>query len=443
MALLALAVAQVGLAQEETSATLYGYVRGEFAFDSRQVIAAREGNYIDLASPINREKADGTGKDLNGLANFNGWGVESRLGVKIAGPEFFGMKSEALIESHFFGSSNANINSLALRHAYVKLSSDKVEWLVGQFWHPMFVTNVSPRTYNFNAGSPFQPFNRSPQIRFSTKGEVFRFTAAAITERDFTSQVLSTNTTTSNAAKSGLPAFHAQFQFGRDDKFVGGFGANYKTTKAAWKNAAGLDERKNQGAFNFLAYAKAQFTENFAWQIYGNYGENSSELLELGGVAVSYNPTNNKYKLQNSRNLALWTEFYGNFSPSFEWGIFGGYSKDYGFNKSNGYYLDEPTYAYVQYLNGSGQVGANTETLTRPNPPANNGVVPMSTWRISPRFGWKSGNTKLAVEFDYTSTTWAGLETDAIGNLTGKLKKLAKDATGDNFRVSLSLIQNF
>ena len=438
MALFALAVAQVGLAQEETSATLYGYVRGEFAFDSRQVIAAREGNYIDLATPINRETTNG--KDLNGLANFNGWGVESRLGVKIAGPEFFGMKSEALIESHFFGSSNANINSLALRHAYVKLSSDKVEWLVGQFWHPMFVTNVSPRTYNFNAGSPFQPFNRSPQIRFSTKGEVFRFTAAAITERDFTSQVLSTNTTTSNAAKSGLPAFHAQFQFGRDDKFVGGFGVNYKTTKAAWRNALNRDERKNVGAFNFLAYAKAQFTENFAWQIYGNYGENSTELLELGGVGVTYNLVDKKYKLQNSRNLALWTEFFGNFSPSFEWGLFGGFSQDFGYNRSNGYYFTgQMSNAYAQQLNTL-ELAANS-TL------GPNGVVPINTWRISPRFGWKSGNTKLAVEFDYTSTTWAGFETKTDGIIgtytTGKLKKLAKDATGDNFRVSLSLIQSF
>jgi hypothetical protein len=438
MALFALAVAQMGLAQEETSATLYGYVRGEFAFDSRQVIAAREGNYIDLASPINREITNG--KDLNGLANFNGWGVESRLGVKIAGPEFFGMKSEALIESHFFGSSDASINTLALRHAYVKLSSDKVEWLVGQFWHPMFVTNVSPRTYNFNAGSPFQPFNRSPQIRFSTKGEVFRFTAAAITERDFTSAVLSTTNTKSNAAKSGLPAFHAQFQFGRDDKFVGGFGVNYKTTKAAWENVlTHLDERKNVGAFNFLAYAKAQFTENFAWQIYGNYGENSSELLELGGIGVTYNPTNNKYKLQNSRNLALWTEFYGNFSPSFEWGLFGGFSQDFGYNRSNGYYFSNFANKWQQNI--------NTTPATANFQAYNGGVVPINTWRISPRFGWKSGNTKLAVEFDYTSTTWAGLETKTDGIIgtyaTGKLKKLAKDATGDNFRVSLSLIQNF
>ena len=426
MALLALAVAQVGLAQEETSATLYGYAKGEFAFDSRQVVAAREGNFIDLASP------NATG---NNVANFNGWGIESRLGVKIAGPEFFGMKSEALIEGHFFG-NNGQTNNFGLRHAYVKLSSDRVEWLVGQFWHPMFVTNVSPGTYNFNAGSPFQPFNRSPQIRFSTKGNA-RLTLAAVTERDFTSLVLNGK---GNAAKSGLPAFHAQFQFGRDDKFVGGFGVNYKTTKAAWRNALNQDERKNVGAFNFLAYAKAQFTENFAWQIYGNYGENSTELLELGGVGVTYNLVDKKYKLQNSRNLALWTEFFGNFSPSFEWGLFGGFSQDFGYNRSNGYYFTgQMSNAYAQQLNTL-ELAANS-TL------GPNGVVPINTWRISPRFGWKSGNTKLAVEFDYTSTTWAGFETKTDGIIgtytTGKLKKLAKDATGDNFRVSLSLIQSF
>ena len=409
MALFALAVAQVGLAQEETSATLYGYVRGEFAFDSRQVIAAREGNYIDLATPINRETTNG--KDLNGLANFNGWGVESRLGVKIAGPEFFGMKSEALIESHFFGSSNANINSLALRHAYVKLSSDKVEWLVGQFWHPMFVTNVSPGTYNFNAGSPFQPFNRSPQIRFSTKGNA-RFTLAAITERDFTSLVLNGK---GNAAKSGLPAFHAQLQFGSDEKFVGGFGANVKFTRNTDANAK-TAHGKTLAAFDFLAYAKVQFTENFAWKIYGNYGQNPSELLQLGSVA--YNPL--KDDLKNSTTLSLWTEFAGKASESFEWGIFGGYSQDFGFNnKDFGNVLYASSFAVS---NAYGSVGN-----------------PVSTWRVSPRMGWKSGNTKLGLEFDYTSTTYGYYD---YAN-KGKLKKLAKDATGDNLRVSLSLTQTF
>jgi hypothetical protein len=298
-----------------------------------------------------------------------------------------------------------------LRHAYVKLSSDRVEWLVGQFWHPMFVTNVSPGTYNFNAGSPFQPFNRSPQIRFSTKGNA-RLTLAAVTERDFTSLVLNGK---GNAAKSGLPAFHAQLQFGSDDKFVGGFGANVKFTRNTDANAK-TAHGKTLAAFNFLAYAKAQFTENFAWKIYGNYGQNPSELLQLGSVA--YNPL--KDDLKNSTTLSLWTEFAGKASESFEWGIFGGYSQDFGFNnKDFGNALYAPSFAVS---NAYGAVGN-----------------PVSTWRVSPRVGWKSGNTKLGLEFDYTSTTYGYYD---YAN-KGKLKKLAKDATGDNLRVSLSLTQTF
>ena len=405
IALFALAVAQMGLAQEETSATLYGYAKGEFAFDSRQVIAAREGNYIDLASP----NVQG-----NNVANFNGWGVESRLGVKVAGPEFFGMKSEALIEAHFFGSSDASINTLALRHAYVKLSSDKVEWLVGQYWHPMFVTNVSPGTYNFNAGSPFQPFNRSPQIRFSTKGNA-RFTLAAITERDFTSVVYGGG----NAAKSGLPAFHAQLQFGSDDKFVGGFGANVKFTRNAGANAK-TAHGKTLAAFNVLAYAKAQFTENFAWKIYGNFGQNPSELLQLGSVAYY----GGKDDLRNSTTLALWTEFAGKFSDSFEWGVFGGYSQDFGFNENN---------FKANYVDVLGNLAVNSKYAGT----ATAGLIPGSTWRVSPRVGWKSGNTKLGVELDYTSTTYGNFDNK------GKIEKLAKNATGDNLRVSLSLTQTF
>lgn len=380
--LLALAVAQLGLAQ---SATLYGYARGEFAFDTRQVIAARDANYIDLAAPVDR---DASGKDLNANVNFNGWGLESRLGVKIAGPEFFGMKSDAVIEGHFFGSTGQSINGLGLRHAYVKLSNDNVEILAGQFWHPMFVTNVSPMTYNFNAGSPFQPFNRSPQIRFSTKGDV-RFIAAAITELDFKS-------TGGTAALSGLPAFHAQLQFGDDSKFVGGLGVNYKTIKTELGG-------KNVGAYNFLGYAKAKLGDAATWQAYANYGQNPSEILQLGSTARVDN------KVKSNNTFAAWTEFYGDFTPSLEWGIFGGYSKDLGFSNR-------------------ALVLSNTYNAT---------LIPGSTWRVSPRLGWKSGNTKFTTELDYTSTTWGGYD----GN--GKFKALDKDATAGNFRVSLSLIQSF
>lgn len=387
--LFALALAQVGVAQ---TATLYGYAKGEFAFDTRQVIAAREANFIDLATPKGGS---------NDVANFNGWGIESRLGVKVSGPEFFGMKSDAVIEAHFFG-NNGDTNNLGLRHAYVQLSNDDVEILAGQYWHPMFVTNVSPGTYNFNAGSPFQPFNRSPQIRVATKGDV-RFIGAVLTERDFISVVHGGG----NAAKSGLPTFHAQLQAGDDNSVVGGIGANLKTTK---NNYNLVGNGKNLSAWNFLAYAKVNLGGSTNWKVYGNYGHNPSELLQLGGVA--YDVANDK--LVNDKVLAAWTEFSGNFSPSVEWGVFGGYSKDFGFNKDNFWtnYSAEIAYAQPQ-------------------------GIPVSTWRVSPRVGFKSGNTKLGVELDYTSTTYGYLDNK------GKTQKLAQDATGDNLRVSLSLTQTF
>lgn len=369
----------------QTSATIYGYVRGEFAFDTRQVYAARDANYIDLVMPVNKDAA---GKDLNATPNFNGWGLESRLGVKISGPEFFGMKSNAVLESHFFGSTGASINGLGLRHAYVQLDNDNIELKVGQFWHPMFVTNVSPGTYNFNAGSPFQPFNRSPQVRLTTKGNV-RFIGALLTELDFKS-------VGGTAATSGLPAFHAQLQFGDDAKFVGGIGANYKSIRPS----LGADV---VGAYNFLAYAKANLG-GATWKGYVNYGQNPTELLQIGGIALVDG------KIKSNNTLAAWTEFSGDFSPTVEWGIFGGYSQDMGYDKA-------PT--------AGTYFGA-------PDLP-----LPVNTWRVSPRVGWKMGNTKFTTELDYTSTTYGDYDTN------GKAKAFTNDATAGNLRISLSLIQSF
>ena len=141
-----------------------------------------------------------------------------------------------------------------------------------------------------------------------------------------------------------------------------------------------------------------------------------SELLQLGSVAYSELDLL-KDNLKNSTTLSLWTEFAGKFSDSFEWGVFGGYSKDFGFNENN---------FLATYKTNSKYAGTATA-----------GLIPESTWRVSPRMGWKSGNTKLGLEFDYTSTTYGNFDNK------GKIEKLAKNATGDNLRVSLSLTQTF
>ena len=67
------------------------------------------------------------------------------------------------IEAEFFGTSDADLNGFRLRHGYLKLDWPHSELMVGQFWHPMFVTESFPDVVSFNTGAPFQPFNRSPR----------------------------------------------------------------------------------------------------------------------------------------------------------------------------------------------------------------------------------------------------------------------------------------
>ena len=60
------------------------------------------------------------------------------------------------------------------------------ELLIGQTWHPLFTEECFPTVINFNTGIPFQPFNRSPQIRYTYTNNNFKLQLATLTERDFT-----------------------------------------------------------------------------------------------------------------------------------------------------------------------------------------------------------------------------------------------------------------
>ena len=64
---------------KEWDATLYGWVRTEYNFDSRQSAYAREYN-LNLY-PLD-EKLDANGKDINGAGASNFLAITSRVGVK-------------------------------------------------------------------------------------------------------------------------------------------------------------------------------------------------------------------------------------------------------------------------------------------------------------------------------------------------------------------------
>ena len=356
-----------------------GFVKTDFMYDTRQVVNAREGHFNILPAAENLVGGD----DLNDQSNFNILSIQTRLKAAISGPDFFGMKTSGAIEAAFFGNSDASVGELRLRHAFVQLSNDKIEILMGQYWHPMFVTAVFPGTYSFNTGVPFQPFSRNPQLRITTKGNV-KFIGVLFTERDF-------QTRGASVSKSGIPQFHAQLQFGKASETLGGLGFNVKSS------------RPNLGDDNltstaFIGYFRTKLGKA-AWKAEATYGENMTDLLQIGGFGTA---TNGDFV--NNNTLSLWTEFSGDFSKTMEWGFFGGYSENGGFGEA------------ITYVNGFLGTVENA-------------------YRIAPRIGWKSGALTIGVEGEYTNAQYGSI--DGNGDITSSVDSV------NNFRLLTTAIYKF
>ena len=394
---IAITAVQFGYSQETKKDSEFGvkwggYVKADYILDTRRLNDTREGQYLVI--PLG-EKLDANGDDLNKELGYNQFAIESRLKASFTGPDFLGMKTAGVIEAHFFGNSAKDINSLALRHAYFTLSSDKVEWLFGQYWHPTFVTNVSPGVHAFTAGVPYQPFSRSPQVRFSTKGNV-RFTAAIITERDFSTNIGVEDYGGAAVRFAAIPTFHTQLQFGQDDKIVGGFGATLKTVDLNTRlGASALAKNDNKTSLSFIGYAKANLGQGVTWKVYGQYGGNTTEQLMFGGYARKSNGD-----ILDSKVLSAWTEFSGKFNDKLGWGLFGGYTKDGGF--------------------GNDYASLVTSSLVE------------NSYRISPRLDYTVGKVRLGTELCYTTAQYAnGIAANGDLNTTGV------NEVG-NFRTALS-----
>ncbi len=147
LALLGVVVATPAAAQDEKKPpafglALSGFVKTDIFYDSRQTTNIREGHYL-LYPKGPALGPDGV--DANARGALNILSIQTRLAGKITGPDALGAKTSAYIEAEFFGTSDADLNGFRLRHGYLKLSWPRSELMVGQFWHPMFVTESYPR----------------------------------------------------------------------------------------------------------------------------------------------------------------------------------------------------------------------------------------------------------------------------------------------------------
>ncbi|MGC8748053.1 MAG: hypothetical protein ACP5RR_04110 [Candidatus Kapaibacteriota bacterium] len=299
-----------------------GYVKTDVLYDSRQIDQLREGHFSITPK---KDSLDNAGKDINAKPNFNILSIQTRLAGTITGPDVLGAKSMAYFETEFFGSTDATINTLRLRHAFLKFIWEHFEFLAGQYWHPMFVVECYPGVVGFNTGAPFQPFIRSPQLRLTTKFNPVKLILTASTQRDFQSPGPDGNSTI-YLRNAVIPNLNAQVQVNLFGNSLVGGGVDYKRLAPRIKTSGNFSTDEIVEGVSFIGFLKLA-SGNFSFKAEGVLGENLPEMIMLGGYAAK-NTSNDKWEYTPNKNLSCWADL--SYGKDVEFGLFGGYSKNLG-----------------------------------------------------------------------------------------------------------------
>jgi hypothetical protein len=353
-----------------------GFVKTDAIWDTRQTVTARDGHYLLYpAAP----KMDANDDDINDGVNFNILAIQTRLKGAITGPDAFGAKTGGLIEGAFFGTTNDDINGFRLRHAFLTLVWEKSSVLIGQFWHPMFVTNCFPGVVSFNTGAPFQPFSRNPQIRWTYNSGNARIIAAALAQRDFISMGPA-GANTSYLRNSAIPNLHLQFQWDTPTLLLG-LGGDWKTLRPRLETISGYKSTNTVQSMAAMAFAKLNVS-NITWKVEGVYGQNMTDHLMLGGYGVESLATETGLETYiPTTMMSAWTDIET--GQDFAFGLFAGVTQN---------------------------LGADSDVI---GPMWMRGETIDMIYRVSPRVMWNSGKTRFAVEGEYTAASYGSQKGDA------------------------------
>lgn len=373
-----LASASLAFAQEQTTKTkIYGYVGNDFFYNSRQNVEMVDGiiQLFPKAVELN------AGVDKNAVAQAEMLSINTRLGVDITGTPVLGAKTSGKIEADFAG-FGTSYYVFRIRQAYMKLNWAKTELLVGQTWHPLF-GSVLPSTFSANAGAPFQPFNRSPQVRLKQSlSSTLSFTAAALYQMQYASQgpLGTINTYMKNALVPNL--------------FVG-----LENKNTHWTNGVGVDFKSLKPDVKYVsslsAVAYSQYVNNkFQIKAKAIYGENLSDQLMLGGYGVSKYAADSTtvLKYTNFNNLSTWLNVV--YGTKIQVSVLLGLSQNLGTNEN---LAARKGGKYTAY--GYGYYDASQSIVDR-------------LYRVAPQVSYNLSNMKFGIEYDFTTAAYGTVRKD-------------------------------
>ncbi len=359
--------------KQEPNFRFFGFVKHDMFYDSRTMVAARQGQFSLYPAPVVNNEA---GNDRNDVPQFHMLAIQSRLGVETATVDAFGAQARGFVEGAFFGNIESDINGFRLRHAFVELNWDgRHKLMMGQYWHPMFAVNAVPGVVAFNTGAPFKPFARNPQIRYTYTPGRTEFIVAALSQIDFASQG-----GTYPLRRSGIPNLHGQIRqhFG---SFSAGAGIDFKALRPDILSGEETIHSLAGTAFGSLTSGNTRVMAQLT------YGQNLFDHLMLGGFAVDQPDPNDglNYSLVNIQSGAAWMDI--STGSTFRGGLFAGYTQNFGADDT---------------FTGSGTL------------PGYRGSDIDHIWRIAPRAEWNSGPVRLSLEAEISSAAYGTPDEEGI-----------------------------
>lgn len=392
------------LAQEtkpkSTSLEFYGFVRFDAFLDSYKGLNAANEQFFIVPQFAG---VDANGKHINQTPTYNFSAMATRVGIRINGPEILKARTTANIETDFAGDLGSNPAMLRVRQANAVFSWSKSSLLVGQTWHPFWSGKVFPIVGGLNTGAPFQPFNRSPQIRMDYKPtpqlilsgalvSEFQYKSFGFSRIDsmYPSAMICSDKSETFNRNAAIPEMIVNAEINKAG-FTIGAGTSLKyiqPTLYTVEMVPGKDRKKfvttellqSLSFVGYMQYVKNKFTIKTK----GVLGQNMTHLNIPGGYGVkSVDPTTGAmtYTPYNSFTSFI-NAVYGS---KYQVGIFGGYMQNLG--------TKEALYNF-----GS---EAAPEAVTP-------GLVPKiaSIYRVAPSFAVNISKLRLVLEYEMTNATY-------------------------------------
>lgn len=353
--ILTLAISLAAFAESPFAFKFYGLVRADLFYNSRANVENVDGLFFMYPKD---HSYDADGNDLNATPQGSFYMLYSRLGVDVKGPNLGKARTSAKIEIDFRG-SGSSFTMPRIRHAYFNLDWKRCDLLVGQTFHPLF-GEVSPSLLNLSAGAPFQPFNRSPLIRFryiSAGG--FYTSLAAIWQMQYSSD--GPDGKTHNYLKNScIPELFLGIDY-RHGPLTAGIGAEMLSLSPRQKaiGADGKTYKVNERVTSFSGEAHIKYAKPM-WQASAKtvLANNLTHCSMIGGFGVtSVDPRTGKKDYTPFRHSMTWVNFV--YGKKWQPGLFFGYLKNLG----TGHAITGETYGtgldVDQLLSSSAQISYN------------------------------------------------------------------------------------